>query len=142
VRVWVANKGQYVSFRVGVWKDPAAWGIMLADLAKHAANAYQQEENRDRLETLQRIKAPFDAEWASLTDEASGANPALMRKASTSTGSDLTHCNPYRTPLPLQHRPRLKLSSSSGNMNYDSIHDFEVALQKLLEEEASSPSWH
>ena len=37
LRVWVANKGQHVSLRAGVWKDPAAWGLMLADLARHVA---------------------------------------------------------------------------------------------------------
>jgi hypothetical protein len=74
LRVWVANKGQHVSLRAGVWKDPAAWGIMLADLAKHIANSYQ-DEGLDRLETLHRIKAAFDAEWASPTDEVSGQIP-------------------------------------------------------------------
>jgi len=39
LRVWVANKGQHVSLRAGVWKDPAAWGIMLSDLMQHVANA-------------------------------------------------------------------------------------------------------
>jgi Domain of unknown function (DUF5076) len=26
LRVWIANKGQQVSLRAGVWKDPAPWG--------------------------------------------------------------------------------------------------------------------
>jgi hypothetical protein len=63
--VWVANKGQQVSLRAGVWKDPAAWGLMLADLARHVANSYQQDDGFDRLKTLQRIKIAFDAELAS-----------------------------------------------------------------------------
>jgi hypothetical protein len=37
LRVWIANNGQHVSLKVGVWKDPTAWGIMLADLAGHIA---------------------------------------------------------------------------------------------------------
>jgi len=75
LRVWVANKGQHVSLRAGVWNDPAAWGIMLADLAKHIANSYQQDERLNRLDALHRIKAAFDAEWASPTDEPSGQIP-------------------------------------------------------------------
>ncbi len=41
LRVWVANKAQHVSLRVGIWDDPMAWGIMLADLAGHIANSYE-----------------------------------------------------------------------------------------------------
>src|SRR5271169_2648745 len=76
LRVWVANKGQHVSLRAGVWKDPALWGLMLADLAWHVANSYQQDAGLDRLETLQRIRAALDAELASPTDEPSGQTPS------------------------------------------------------------------
>ncbi|HKV38807.1 MAG TPA: DUF5076 domain-containing protein [Blastocatellia bacterium] len=72
LRVWIANKGQHVSLRTGVWSDPAAWGIMLADLARHVANAYQRDAGFDPSKTLQRIKAGFDAEMGSPTDAPSG----------------------------------------------------------------------
>jgi hypothetical protein len=72
LRVWIANKGQHVSLRVGVWSDPGAWGIMLADLAKHIVNSYDQDEALDRLKTLQRIRAAFDAELAKATDDPTG----------------------------------------------------------------------
>jgi Domain of unknown function (DUF5076) len=72
LRIWMASGGQHVSLRVGVWSDPAGWGIMLADLAKHVANSYQEDEGLDRLSTLRRIKAAMDAELASQTDEPSG----------------------------------------------------------------------
>jgi hypothetical protein len=62
LRVWVANKQQQVSLRTGVWEDPAAWGIMLADLARHVAESYRQEEGRDVAATLARIKAGIDVE--------------------------------------------------------------------------------
>jgi hypothetical protein len=42
IRVWVAKGGQHVSLNPLVWKDPQAWGIVLADLAGHVANAYEQ----------------------------------------------------------------------------------------------------
>ena len=44
LRVWVANKGQHVSLRGGVWNDPAAWGLMLADLARHIVNSYGKND--------------------------------------------------------------------------------------------------
>jgi hypothetical protein len=72
VRVWVANKGQHVSLRPGVWKDPAAWGIMLADLARHVANAYQQDSGLDGQEVLRRISAALVAELGMPTDKPSG----------------------------------------------------------------------
>lgn len=62
LRVWVANRQQHVSLRTGVWEDPAAWGIMLADLARHIAEAYRREEGRDFDATLQRVMAGIRAE--------------------------------------------------------------------------------
>jgi uncharacterized protein DUF5076 len=72
VRVWVANKGQHVSLRTGVWDDPAAWGILLADLARHVANSYEQTAGLNRVKTLERIRAGWDAEMTAPTDEPSG----------------------------------------------------------------------
>jgi hypothetical protein len=74
LRVWVANKGQHVSIRVGVWKDPAAWGIFLADLARHIANAYESDAGLNQAETLRRIKAGLEAELSSPTDRPSGVS--------------------------------------------------------------------
>jgi len=68
LRVWIAHQGQHISLRAGVWEDPAAWGIMLSDLAKHITNSYHQELGLDRQKTLDRIKAAMDAEFASSTD--------------------------------------------------------------------------
>ena len=39
LRVWIAGQGQHVSLRSGVWEDPFAWGIVLADLARHIVHA-------------------------------------------------------------------------------------------------------
>lgn len=72
LRVWVAKGGQHVSLRAGIWEDPAAWGIMLADLARHITNAYVQSEGRDAHETLERIRAGIEVELDSPTDTASG----------------------------------------------------------------------
>ncbi len=60
LRVWVANGQQHVSLATDVWPDPAAWGIMMVDLAKHVASAYQKTSGKDFGEMLQRIKAGFE----------------------------------------------------------------------------------
>lgn len=72
LRVWIAGEKQHVSIRVGVWDDPAGWGLLLADLARHIASSYEQSKGRDRLLTLKRIKAGLDAELISPTDDPTG----------------------------------------------------------------------
>jgi hypothetical protein len=71
-RIWHAEGKQHVSLNAPGWKDSAAWGLLLVDIAKHVANAYAQAEGRDVEETLARIKAGFDAEWNHATDEPTG----------------------------------------------------------------------
>ena len=72
LRVWIAHQDQHISLRVGVWKEPEAWGMVLADLARHISSAYEQAEGRDPIETLARVKAGFDTEMASPTDDVQG----------------------------------------------------------------------
>jgi hypothetical protein len=72
LRVWIAHHDQHISLRVGVWEDPAAWGVMLADLARHIANAFEKTENRNPLEVLERIKAGFEGEIRSSADPVHG----------------------------------------------------------------------
>jgi len=69
IRVWIAEKNQHVSLRTGLWKDPAAWGLMLADLAAHIVNAHGQSLNSDM---LRRIRDAFNAELAAPTDTPKG----------------------------------------------------------------------
>ncbi len=72
LRVWAAGGKQHVSIATGIWDDPASWGIMLVDLARHLANAYEQTKGMDRAATIARLKAGFDAEWGHATDEPTG----------------------------------------------------------------------
>lgn len=68
LRVWAASgQAQQVVLKT-TWKDAGAWGLMLADIARHAANAYESE-GYDRAEVLERIRQLFDAEFADPTDE-------------------------------------------------------------------------
>ena len=72
LRVWVANQGQHVTIRTNVWTDPAAWGIVLADLLRHVANAYQQDKRLKFDRTVETIMKMFLAEMSSPTDHARG----------------------------------------------------------------------
>ena len=72
VSVWVAAGNQHVTLNPHAWEDPAAWGLLLVDLARHVANAYGQSGVMDSGDALDRIRQGFDAEWSSPTDVASG----------------------------------------------------------------------
>jgi len=70
--VWVAAGSQHISLNPHIWNDPAAWGLLLVDLARHVANAYDQSGRMDSAAALTRIRQGFDAEWTFPTDHASG----------------------------------------------------------------------
>ena len=71
-RIWAAHGRQHVHIRTGLWEDPAAWGIMLVDFARHIANAYEADGRGDYFDVLAKIRQMFDAEWDSPTDIAKG----------------------------------------------------------------------
>jgi Domain of unknown function (DUF5076) len=68
VRVWAASGKLHVALAADLWDDPAGWGIMLVDLARHAARAYEQSRGLDQHGVLARIRAGMDAEWSEDTD--------------------------------------------------------------------------
>ncbi len=73
LRVWIAEQGQHVSIRSGAWEDPFAWGIVLADLARHIALAHKmQKDDLDEEEFLERLLEGFRAEIDNPTDEPEG----------------------------------------------------------------------
>lgn len=67
LRVWmVPNQEQQVALKTA-WQDPAAWGLLLADIARHVVKAYANEgQNPD--EVIKRIRMLWDAEFANPTD--------------------------------------------------------------------------
>jgi Domain of unknown function (DUF5076) len=73
LRVWIADKGQHVSLQSGAWEDPFAWGIVLADLARHIALAHQMQNMKIDTEVfLARLLEGFNAEIDDPTDEPEG----------------------------------------------------------------------
>jgi Domain of unknown function (DUF5076) len=66
LRVWADPDGPQQLTLITQWEDPGAWGLLLVDIARHAAQAYARE-GVDRARALARIKELFDAEWASPT---------------------------------------------------------------------------
>lgn len=73
LRVWIAEQSQHVSIRSGAWDDPFAWGIVLADLARHVALAHSiQKDSTDEDAFLERLLEGFHAEIENPTDEPEG----------------------------------------------------------------------
>jgi hypothetical protein len=68
LRVWISGDAQVFALRPDAWSDPAAWGLLLVDLARHVARGYTQKCGGDPEAVLSRIKAGLDAEWAVSTD--------------------------------------------------------------------------
>jgi hypothetical protein len=72
LRAWVVNGGLQCSIQPDAWSDPAAWGIVLADVARHIANAVEEAGGASAAETLTRIRSGLHAELDIPTDKPSG----------------------------------------------------------------------
>ncbi len=68
LRVWIAHKRQHFTLRVGLWDDPAAWGLLLADLTRNIAKSYEQDAALDPQAALERIRLAFNTELDGPTD--------------------------------------------------------------------------
>jgi hypothetical protein len=74
LRVWIANGEQHVALSFGMWEEPAAWGLLLADLARHIAEAHaQQDDQVDAEDFLEQLRGGMEAELDGPTDEISGS---------------------------------------------------------------------
>lgn len=67
LRAWVVDNGLHVSLQRG-FDDPAVWGVLLSDVARHVARIFETEKICSQDEALDKIKATLDAEWDGSTD--------------------------------------------------------------------------
>ena len=66
-RAWIVGTGLQVSLRQG-FDDPGVWGLLLVDVARHAARVYATEGVCSADEAMQKIRAMWNAEIATPTD--------------------------------------------------------------------------
>jgi len=71
LRVWTGDGLSQQCILHTTWKDPATWGLLLVDIARHAARAYAAASDISEQEALTRIKSGIDAEWSFPTDTGS-----------------------------------------------------------------------
>ena len=69
IRAWVVDGGLHVSMMKS-FDEPEVWGVLLADVARHAANIYAREDGGSMEEVLARIAGIFRSELMDPTDEA------------------------------------------------------------------------
>jgi hypothetical protein len=94
IRVWLAQGKQHCVLNVGFWEERgldelAAWGVLLADMLHHLANAHEAEYGRSPEETLRVIRRALDVELDQPTSSRLGAFVAERRGG---------HANPGATP--------------------------------------------
>jgi hypothetical protein len=74
---WVAEQSLHCTLNVGMWQasgrnELRAWGILLADVVRHIANAHQAEFGRAPEETIAEVFASLERELEGPTSKATG----------------------------------------------------------------------
>lgn len=78
LRVWIAERGLHCSMKVGMYRETMgipeekAWGVMLADVARHVANALEEGYSTNAKESLRKICESMLAELGSPTSDIKG----------------------------------------------------------------------
>jgi hypothetical protein len=67
LRAFVVDGGLSIAFQ-RAFEEPDMWGLLLVDVARHAARAYARESTFTEEEALARILDMFEAEIARPTD--------------------------------------------------------------------------
>jgi hypothetical protein len=67
LRAWITANGLEVSM-TGVWDEPDNWGILLVDLARHAARIFEDQGICNSEAAMARIVDMFHAELQHPTD--------------------------------------------------------------------------
>ncbi|MBB3121513.1 DUF5076 domain-containing protein [Pseudoduganella violacea] len=78
LRVWIAEQRLHCSMKVGMYRESMgipeeeAWGVILADAARHLAQALQEKYGEDQQDAIEKIKNSFLTELAKPTSKAEG----------------------------------------------------------------------
>jgi len=67
LRAFVVDGGLSIAF-TRAFEEPDMWGLLLVDIARHAARAYAKESSYTEEEALARVVDTFESEIARPTD--------------------------------------------------------------------------
>lgn len=92
IRLWLAKGKLHCVLNIGFWEaqgldERQAWGILLADMLHHVANAHESEYGRDPRETLTMVREALTAELNSPTSSRRGEFVAERRRGRTERGA-------------------------------------------------------
>jgi hypothetical protein len=74
LRAWVVNKGLQCSIRIGNEDhEPILWGVLISDVARHAADAINKQNGSSKADVLNQIREVFNSELDAPTAETSGS---------------------------------------------------------------------
>ena len=79
LRVWIAEGQLHCSMKVGMYRESMnvpeerAWGMILADVARHLAMALEHGYEADKSEVIRKIRKSFLEELGDPTSEATGS---------------------------------------------------------------------
>jgi hypothetical protein len=62
LRTWVLGEALECSLRTDTFADPSTWGLLLADVVRYVSEALREHEGLDPADSVQAIRAAFDAE--------------------------------------------------------------------------------
>jgi hypothetical protein len=74
LRAWVIADSLHCSLQADVFEDPATWGAVLADVARHVALALQESAGTDPTATLNTIGRTFTQELVNVVEEDGPSN--------------------------------------------------------------------
>jgi hypothetical protein len=88
IRVWLADGKQHCVLNIGFWEERGinechAWGILLAGMLHHIANAHEKEYGRDPRETINRVRESLVIEMEHATSDRLGEFVARKQRSST-----------------------------------------------------------
>lgn len=68
LRAWIVDSRLVAVLDAQAFEDPGVWGMLLADIARHVGQAYEQLEGADAEQVSQAIARSFAEEIANPTD--------------------------------------------------------------------------
>jgi hypothetical protein len=74
IRAWIADEGLHCTLNIGTRgeDEKVFWGILLADVVRHLADALYQDKALDKQETIAEIRKQLLAELDKPSDETFG----------------------------------------------------------------------
>jgi len=72
IRAWKVDDGMHVSLNFSAWERPEAWGLALADIVQHFADACEKSQGWPRKDIIDAVVNVFNAELENPTDEPRG----------------------------------------------------------------------